>query len=398
LIILADWLIDGCGGRPQREVFLEVGNGLIRRIGSLTGGGPPPDSSLVDLSGHTLIPGLVDSHAHLCLSGDPDPVARAAQLSAGYAEARGAIAQHLSCHRRFGIVTVRDGGDHYGHTYRFKRSAGGGAQPVRLAAAGRAWHRQGRYGKLIGRCPEHGATLAKSISASPEVADHVKIVNSGLNSLKVYGRETAAQFSLAELRSAVDAAAARGLKTMVHANGPEPVSAALAAGCHSIEHGFFMGRDNLRRLTDRQAVWVPTAVTMQAYARLCPSEGVDVDVVRRTLESQLEQLRLAREYGVRVAVGTDAGSPGVDHGGAIVDEMALFLQAGYTIEETIACASVNGAALVGDTDVGPLAEGRPATFCAVPGGPGDLPGSLARLRLCYLRGAPVMFSRSDRCG
>ena len=68
------------------------------------------------------------------------------------------------------------------------------------------------------------------------------------------------------MSAAVQAAASRGLSVMVHANGEAPVRIAAMAGCRSVEHGFFMGSENLSRMADRGVTWVPTAVTMQAYA------------------------------------------------------------------------------------------------------------------------------------
>jgi imidazolonepropionase-like amidohydrolase len=81
--------------------------------------------------------------------------------------------------------------------------------------------------------------------------DHIKIVNSGLNSLSCFAKETKPQFDSAELKAAVRADRQCGLKTMVHANGKMPVKIAVDAGCDSIEHGFFMGVENLHRIADR---------------------------------------------------------------------------------------------------------------------------------------------------
>jgi imidazolonepropionase-like amidohydrolase len=71
--------------------------------------------------------------------------------------------------------------------------------------------------------------------------NNIKIVNSGLNSLIVFGRQTAPQFDSDELDATVKVAGQRGFKTMVHPNGKIPVQEALDAQCDSIEHGFFMG-------------------------------------------------------------------------------------------------------------------------------------------------------------
>ena len=222
----------------------------------------------------------------------------------------------------------------------------------------------------------------------------MKIVNSGLNSLKTFGRETLPQFSAADMQGAVVAADTLGLPVMVHANGRRPVAEAVAAGCTSIEHGFFMGRANLEAMAARGTVWVLTAVTMAAYARQLTRQltrcrqsqgedfggaasGADLDVVRRNRDHQLAQLRLASQLGVRVAVGTDAGSLGVDHGRAVAAEMALLAQAGYSIEAVVQAATRNGARLLGLSDRGRLGPGLRADFIAVDGPPAALLEGLA---------------------
>jgi imidazolonepropionase-like amidohydrolase len=103
----------------------------------------------------------------------------------------------------------------------------------------------------------------------------------------------------------------------------------------------------------------------------------------------MEQLQRSRRLNVTVALGTDAGSPGVDHGAAVIREMQLLMAAGYSLAEAVRCASLNGAGLIG-ADFGLLAEGRPATFVVVPGAPSGLPGSLNHVRAVYVAGERVV--------
>ena len=118
---------------------------------------------------------------------------------------------------------------------------------------------------MIGKSPGASEKLGQCICKQVRCIDHIKIVNSGLNSLVRFGNETPPQFDVMELKEAVKIGKRFGRKTMVHANGKKPVEVALKAGCHSIEHGFFMGQENLKRMAEKQIFWVPTAVTMKAY-------------------------------------------------------------------------------------------------------------------------------------
>jgi imidazolonepropionase-like amidohydrolase len=389
LTIHAGWLIDGSGGRVRRDVRLEIRDGVIQSLEEETvpasgvqASRPKPD---FDLRGCTVIPGLIDSHVHLTMTGAVDEGLRTRLREAPFDVVRRMIRENLREHLRHGVVAVRDGGGCRGNALHFAKSHQERGQPVRVLAAGRAWHRPGRYGRLIGRPPASGLALAEAIRQDDEPADHIKIVNSGLNSLTEYGSRTSPQFDLDEMSLAVQAASARGLPVMVHANGEAPVRIAVMAGCRSVEHGFFMGRDNLARMADRGVAWVPTAVTMQAYAAYYRQAGKNPDVARRTLDHQLEQLALARRLGVNVALGTDSGSPGVHHGAAVMAEMGLLLQAGFTLAEAIRCASHNGAKLVGAA-CGVLEKGSPATFIAVNGKPSKLPEGLPPIRAVFIDG------------
>ncbi len=118
---------------------------------------------------------------------------------------------------------------------------------------------------MIGKSPGASETLGQGICKNVRFVDHIKIVNSGLNSLVRFGKETSPQFGVTELKEAVKIGKRFGCKTMVHANGKKPVEIAIKSGCHSIEHGFFMGKENLKRMADKQISWVPTAMTMKAY-------------------------------------------------------------------------------------------------------------------------------------
>lgn len=390
MVIAAGWILDGTGAPIRQGMVLEVSGGFTASIRKIE----PADlenPGLVNLSNCTLLPGLVDSHVHLCLSGEVDPDLRRRQLHVPYAEAEGTIKTHLGAQLAHGVVGLRDGGDSGGHALRYKREP---IQvtgiPVHLSASGRAWHAPGRYGELIGRPPSEGCTLAQSIMKRPEGNDHVKIVNSGLNSLTTFGKETPAQFELDELKGAVQAARAAGLKTMVHANGDLPVKIALQAGCDSIEHGYFMGRESLKWMAENEVTWVPTLFAMEAYSRIFTRGSPESEIARRNLDHQLEQVRMAKEYGVIIAVGTDAGSPGICHGQAIREEIRLLILAGIPLESAVQCATSRGAALLGLKDeMGSLGPGMPATFVATRGGPEGLPETLDSPEAIFIRGKAV---------
>ena len=158
-----------------------------------------------------------------------------------------------------------------------------------------------------------------------------------------------------------------------------------------------MGEDNLKRMADRGTFWIPTVYTMKAYgANLKPGEkDADHEVIQKNLSHQLEQLSLARDLGVRVALGTDAGSLGVLHGEAMVEEMKLFKKAGYSLTETIHTATASGAALLELDGFGELAAGKRATFLVARGAPAQLPRKLSYLENIYTDGSPSGLYRKN---
>ncbi|MBU1568362.1 MAG: amidohydrolase family protein [Proteobacteria bacterium] len=394
--ILAGWLIDGSGGPVQDKVLLKIVDGRFAGIDKFVPGDGLDLDQVIDFSHCTILPPLVDSHVHLFMSGTTSRPAREHQLVADYDQLRPVISQHLHYLFSHGVLAVRDGGDKGGYALAFRQTKEMHPEVI-LKAVGRGWHLQGRYGGLIGRCPGQGESLVAACGREDQAIDQVKVVNSGFNSIKVFGLETEPQFSTAELTEVVVAAAKTGKKVMVHANGREPVRRAILAGCHSIEHGFFMGRENLELMAEKDTFWVPTVFTMKAFAANFAHVGshADLQVIEKNLQHQLGQLTLARQLGVNVALGTDAGSLGVLHGESMVEEMKLFQKAGYSLAETIRCATSNGARLLGLDDFGLLVKGKAATFLVARGAPSQLPRKLSYLESIYLNGQPSALYRKN---
>ncbi len=255
---------------------------------------------------------------------------------------------------------------------------------------------------MIGLAPTPGESLSQAVARSPQGMDHIKLIQSGINSLDHFGLQTAPQFSETELALVRQFAQARGLPIMVHANGRDAVQSALSAGCESIEHGYFMGQDNLHRMADRQVFWVPTAIPMAALTRDGVLSPAMADVAHCTLEHQLKQIASAHQSGVRIALGTDAGSMGADHGSAVRRELALLVDAGLPLPQAVQCATLNAAQLMGLKYRGALQPGWRADFIALHGRPEHLPASLEKIAgLCiqgrWLQQTSVIRSSHAQC-
>jgi imidazolonepropionase-like amidohydrolase len=331
--ILADWIM--------------VKNGRASGHGQ---GLPPsgPDLEPVYFGPVVLTPGLIDAHVHLDLDpGDGlDPVGRARRAA------------------DLGLAALRDGGDAGLHVLKNRRTI---EEYVALAASGAGLFKPGRYGSFLGRT---AADRTQSMAVLDELAaagaDTIKVLASGPVSLKEFGRVGPPQFETAELAEIVRQARSRGLTVMAHANGPEAVRNCIEAGAASIEHGYFMGDENLDRLAGASVVWTPTITPLAALLRT-EKDPSRREILERTMADQVARLSLARIKGARTAVGTDAGSPGNPVGPSLFEEISWFLRAGYSGLETLAAATVEPAGLLGrPTGLGRLTEGGPAYFAGFP--------------------------------
>ncbi len=395
--ILAGWLLDGTGTLAKENFVLELCDGIITRIcpaefKKRKEGFPPDHSNLINLSRYCVLPALMDAHVHLSMSGTEDPVMRQFQLKAGFNEIKPIIEKHIRQHLSHGIIAVRDGGDRGGYVYRYVHKYHDMARtPLIIRNSACAWKKPGRYGRLVGRSvgEENLATAIEKEILGPDskIPDQIKVINSGINSLKTFSKETSEQFNLDEMRAAVNMAANFGIPVMVHANGRIPVQISVDAGCKSIEHGFFMGEENLKRMADKGTFWVPTAVTMKSYGEKLDASGPEVTIAKKNLEHQLAQISMAKELGVRMAIGTDAGSLGVHHGAAVAEEIRLFIRAGLSLENAISCATSNVAELLGLKQIGQLLPGKEATFIAIRGGLENLQEKLNQVEKLFIKGS-----------
>jgi imidazolonepropionase-like amidohydrolase len=197
-----------------------------------------------------------------------------------------------------------------------------------------------------------------------------------------------------------------GKKAVVVANGQQQVEEALEAGCDAIEQGYGMGEDNLRKMAEKDVLWIPSVLRAKnaldgassggdvccrfSHRYVAPGKPVPGAEAfwKKMLAEQLSQLRFARKLGVTTAVGTGAGNVGILHGESMVEEMKLFIKAGYSLEETIRCASENGARFFGMEKLGMLTVGRQAIFLITRGTVKQLPRKLSYLEGIYVDGVP----------
>lgn len=291
-----------------------------------------------------LMPGLVDSHVHLFLDGaTTDAKLRSEHLKqpleALIATARRSAAQALAC----GITLVRDGGDRHGINHRLREEARmPGSAMAQVRSVGLGVKRAKRYGAFMAADVGDEGSIRASVSELARSSDEIKLILTGIIDFDAGAVTDEPQFTLEETRSVVETAHAAGRRVMAHCSGAKGLATAAAAGVDSIEHGFFMDRSTLALMRDRDLAWTPTFCPVHfQWARPSAAGWSDRTVghLRRILDAHAEHLRLAHEMGVRLLVGTDAGSMGVEHGVAMFDEIDRFLEAGLQLTAVLRAAT-----------------------------------------------------------
>lgn len=291
-----------------------------------------------------LMPGLVDGHVHMVLDGaERDFSRRAAHLKSDFAAMMQTARDNVKKSLRAGVTVVRDAGDSFGVNIAMREELRRDpAQPLILRAAGIGLKKPKRYGSFIARDMGEDETAESALSGIAGRSDDLKVVLTGIIDFELGEVKGDPQFSVAELTALVRAAQHRELKTLVHCSGLSGLEVAVEAGVGSVEHGFFMTRDILTKMADRQIAWVPTVSPVHfqwQYPELAGWKPQTVANLRRILDNHRRHLGLAVELGVPLVAGSDAGSYGVDHGSALSDELRHMLASGLRLQDVLAAAT-----------------------------------------------------------
>ncbi len=291
-----------------------------------------------------LMPGLVEAHAHLFLDGgETDQQQRAVYLKAPLSDMLAVGRRSLAHSLAAGVTLVRDAGDIHGVNQQMRALAQRSAAGLpRVLSAGKAVRAAGGYGRFMALELADDEQLASCIAAIAPQADQIKIILTGIIDFDSATVKGAPQFTVAQASRIVQAARAHGLRTFAHCSGAAGVDIALAAGIDSIEHGYFITREQLRRMADKAVNWVPTlAPVHHAWARpdLSGCAPATCAALARILDGHRERIAEAYRLGVPVLVGSDAGSPGVPHGSGLVREIALMAEAGVDLARLLHSAT-----------------------------------------------------------
>ncbi|MDC8755268.1 amidohydrolase family protein [Erythrobacter sp. sf7] len=376
--IRAGSVITDAAGDPTGPATIIVANGKIVSI--TPGHGAVVADREIDLASKTVLPGLIDLHTHL--TGDPGGDF---WKEATEPDEWGVVvgAKNALVTVRAGFTTVREAGSAQETAFVLRRGTAEGLVPgPRIVAAGPALSIIGGHADVNGFRPEVNELLDSGFTCTGEVecaakvrlasqngSDVIKITATG-GVLSQQGRGLEAHFTPQEMKAIADTAHSLGLKVMAHAHGARGIQQAAEAGIDSIEHGTYLDEAAAKAMRANGTVLVPTLMALEGV-----SEGLGKGVYTPVVEDKIRAVQplmaslvsRARQYGVTVVFGTDAG---VFQHGRNAEELGLMRKQGMSDREVLASATTGAAKVLGmESQIGRLAPGYSADIIAVDGNP-----------------------------
>jgi imidazolonepropionase-like amidohydrolase len=375
------FLIDGTGKEPVDGAAVVVEDERIKdvirsgKVGPLRG-----KVETVDLRGRTLMPGLTDAHVHMCaVEGNTAEQHRHNPPSLIAAKTLRRMEQAL----QQGFTTVRDAG---GADYGFREAVASGVYPgPRMLVSGRVLSQTGGHGDkrrraeltdpvdcclgMIGVIADGPHEVRKAVREQlRRDVDQIKIMASG-GAMSPSDELDTTQYTVEEMRAAVEEARAVGKYVLAHAYSGAAVRAAIQAGVRCIEHGNLIDATGAKEIKKAGAYLVPTMVTYEAIWREGKSYGIG--------EHQLQKINVARELSVEglthaYRAGCKIGS-GSDLLGDMQSQRAMELelkgQVMKPMEVLLSATRVNAEIFRMEDQIGSVEPGKYADLIAVKGNP-----------------------------
>lgn len=374
-------LVDCTGAEPRERASVVVEGERIRevRAGAVPTGG---HDVVYDCAGMTLMPGLTDAHVHIGAV-DVNILEQHREYPSNLVALM--MARVLEETIMQGFTTVRDAG---GADWSFKAAVERGiVEGPRLLVSDQPLSQTGGHGDKRRVSETQGAEMfcptagMRSIvcDGADEVrravreqlrmgADQIKVMASG-GAMSPADELSATQYTVNELKAAVEEATAARTYVLAHAYNDGAVRNCLEAGVRSVEHGNLISEETARLIMESGAYLVPTLVTYEALSEEGRKYGVPEENIRKIDEARasgIQALRYAYEAGVKIASGSDLLGPLQDRKAR---ELEIKTEAMTPMEALVSATRTNAGLFGMEDEIGTVEEGKLADLLVVEGNP-----------------------------
>jgi len=399
IYIRAGKLLDVRGGKLLSNQVIVVQDDKIQRVGASSEISVPADAKVIDLGGATVLPGLIDAHTHIFLTGEDNGRYDEQLLKESWQYRTIEATVNAKRDLEAGFTSMRDletEGAMYSDVDVRDAINRGLIPGPRLEVATRAISTTGGY-PLEGYSPEvtvpSGVQIADGADeARKAVREQIKY---GADLIKIYGTHkshfadgklvSTPTFTLEEVKAIVNEAHREGRKVACHAYGGEGLHNCVDGGVDSIEHGLDLDDASIQKMVANGIWFVPTLYVYEGDTRREDEAASGGSVSRASVHEP--SFRKALAAGVKIAFGTDVGP--FPHGTQAV-EFEYMTKFGMSPLAAIQAATVNAAELMGWSQrVGAIEPGKFADIIAVEGNPLDDIRQLEHVKFVMKGGATV---------